>query len=370
MNDNKFDMNSSDGIYDNRVMTEKTKRPLFAYFIPWKGDSIGRIIQKVLLIVTLAWLIVVGIKINDELNKPKPDPIPIQYAYDVKGFETDEAVIPSVTPATKPTVLPEYKEWYDRNNDMVGWIKIDGTAIDYPVMQVKGFNGKVNYKEVYDKNMVYLEHDFDGYYSFAGCITADYRAVFSENGRPANATIYGHNLLNGTYFHDVRYYHIRDYGREFYDEHPVIEFDTIYEKGTYKIFAIMEQNTMASEGKVFYYTTVYDFNNQKEFIDFYSGVLDRSMIYNPDIDLMYGDEIIALSTCYFPFGKTKDIRMVVFARRTRDGESPEVDVSHTIVNGDPLYYDYWYDVMGGKWGGRKWDPDLLKGYTVLNKKKD
>ncbi len=368
MNDNN--LSGSDRIYDNTVMTGRIKKPFYAYFIPYRYDSIGRNIQKVVLIIAVIWLAVVCVKINDEYNEPELPKVLLQYSVDVEEFSVDKAVIPTDKSEKKPEVLPEYKEWYDRNNDMVGWIKIDGTAIDYPVMQVKGFNGKVNYKEVYDKNMVYLEHDFDGYYSFAGCITADYRAVFSENGRPPNATIYGHNLLNGTYFHDIRYYHIRDYGREFYDEHPVIQLDTIYEKGTYKIFAVMEQNTMASEGKVFYYTTVYDFKNQKEFVDFYAGVLDRSMIYNPDIDLVYGDEIVALSTCYFPFGKTKDIRMVVFARRTREGEDPDVDVSHTIVNPDPLYYDYWYSVMGGKWGGRKWESDLLKGYAILNKKKD
>ncbi len=47
----------------------------------------------------------------------------------------------------------------------------------------------------------------------------------------------------------------------------------------------------------------------------------------------------------------------------REGEDPTVDVSKTIINYDPLYYDYWYSVNGGSWGGRNWDPALLKkGY--------
>lgn len=147
-----------------------------------------------------------------------------------------------------------------------------------------------------------------------------------------------------------------------YDEHPVIQFDTIYEKGLYKIFAMMQVNVEKADGEVFYYTAAYTFKNKKEFIDYYAKVLDRSFIYTPQVDLKYGDEVIALSTCDFPFGKSKNIRYVLFARRVREGEDPTVDVSKTIINYDPLYYDYWYSVYGGSWGGRNWDPALLKGY--------
>lgn len=96
-----------------------------------------------------------------------------------------------------------------------------------------------------------------------------------------------------------------------YDEHPVIQFDTIYEKGLYKIFAMMQVNVEKADGEVFYYTAAYTFKNKKEFIDYYAKVLDRSFIYTPQVDLKYGDEVIALSTCDFPFGKSKNIRYVL-----------------------------------------------------------
>lgn len=340
----------------------KAKTPLWTCFIPVRGDRVFTALRKILFPIIIVWLAVVLYMIKGEYEKPKPDPVLIKNVSLLDDFSVEEAPVIPVTGKKPATILPEYKELYEQNNDMIGWIKIDGTAIDYPVMQVKGFDGTINYKHIYNQNMVYLEHDFYGNYSFAGCVTADYRAVFDKNKRPANALIYGHNLLNGTYFHNLRYYDIPVHGREFYDEHPTIQLDTIYEKGTYKIFAVMEQNTLASEGEVFYYDIVYKFDNQKQFNSYYAKVLDRSFIYNPEVDLVYGDEVIALSTCTFPYGKSINLRLVIYARRVREGEDPTVDVSKTIVNEDPLMYDYYYRVHGGEWGGRKWDPALLRGF--------
>ena len=77
-----------------------------------------------------------------------------------------------------------------------------------------------------------------------------------------------------------------------------------------------------------------------------------------DVDLEYGDELLTLSTCYYPLGKENaDTRFVVFARRVREGESEEVDTSVAKQNPDPLYFDYWYQTHGTKWGGRNWDAD-------------
>lgn len=51
-----------------------------------------------------------------------------------------------------------------------------------------------------------------------------------------------------------------------YDEHPVIQFDTIYEKGLYKIFAMMQVNVEKADGEVFYYTAAYTFKNKKNLL--------------------------------------------------------------------------------------------------------
>ena len=72
----------------------------------------------------------------------------------------------------KPSILPEYREMYEKNHDMAGWLKIEGTNVDYPVMHVKGSTRKSRLitEEVYDKNMYYLTHDFDKEYSFRGVL--------------------------------------------------------------------------------------------------------------------------------------------------------------------------------------------------------
>lgn len=309
------------------------------------------------------WLVAVGIMLIMKLTEPPIPPNMIDYTAEL---EVDIPADPVITEKKKPTILPEYQEWYDRNNDMVGWLKIDGTNVDYPVLQSKGFDPTkpVDYIEVYEKNMYWLKHDFDGEYSYSGCITAEYCAHIGSDYRSPNILLYGHNMSNGTFFRDVNKFDVLYYGRDMYDEHPVIQFDTLYEKGLYKIFAMMQVNVDKVDGEVFYYTAPYTFNNKQEFIDYYAKVLDRSFIYTPQVDLKYGDEVIALSTCDFPFGKSKNIRYVLYARRVRDGEDPTVDISKTIINYDPLYYDYWYSVNGGSWGGRNWDPALLKGYKA------
>ena len=330
--------------------TKTAKQPVISGKVLW-----------VALGACVVWLAVVGVMLIMKLTQPPLPPNMLDYTC---TLNVDIPAEPVAQEKKKPSILPEYREMYEKNHDMAGWLKIEGTNVDYPVMHVKGFDPEkpIDYGEVYDKNMYYLTHDFDKEYSYSGSVTADYCAHIGSDYRSPNILLYGHNMSNGTFFRDVNKFDVLYYGREMYDEHPVIQFDTIYEKGLYKIFAMMQVNVEKADGEVFYYTAAYTFKNKKEFIDYYAKVLDRSFIYTPQVDLKYGDEVIALSTCDFPFGKSKNIRYVLFARRVREGEDPTVDVSKTIINYDPLYYDYWYSVNGGSWGGRNWDPALLKGY--------
>jgi sortase B len=75
--------------------------------------------------------------------------------------------------------------------------------------------------------------------------------------------------------------------------------------------------------------------------------MDRSLFFT-DVDLEYGDELLTLSTCYYPLTKdAADTRFVVFARRLREGESAEVDTSKAVENSNPLYFDTYYKMNGG-----------------------
>jgi sortase B len=162
-------------------------------------------------------------------------------------------------------------------------------------------------------------------------------------------------------------YFAADYNRDLntYIKNPTADFTTIYSpeddtRNTYKIFAGMFVNSNVQHGEVFDYWKRRFFESKAEFYDFVGNVMDRSVFYT-DVDLEYGDEILTMSTCYYPFGHDTD-RFVVLARRVREGEDTAVDTSKAYINPDPLYFKYYYQVNGGSWKGRNWDLSKVKGF--------
>ncbi|MCL1866126.1 MAG: class B sortase [Oscillospiraceae bacterium] len=249
-------------------------------------------------------------------------------------------------------VLPQWEELYGKNADFKGWLKIGETVVDYPLLQVDGD----------DTDFYYLHRGFDKTYLYDGSLFIDAHTPIKDSRRPDNTVIYGHNLKNGRMFGSLTKYYTPVHGMGEYTRYPTMEFSTVYddERNTYKIFAGMYVNTLAEHGEVFYYFTKRIFRSQNDFLDFVENVLDRSVFYT-DVDLQYGDEILTLSTCYYPLGNETD-RFVLFARRVREGESEEVDTSVAYANPNPKYFDYYYKVKGGKWNGRTWDTSKVKNY--------
>lgn len=248
-----------------------------------------------------------------------------------------------------------YEEYNSINENMIGWVNIyipGETDISEPVVQ-------------YDDNKYFLTHDFLYQVVKEGAIYADFKCKFTTRTRPANTILYGHNMASGKSFAKLTRYctwYKTGQGISQYLAAPTITFDTLWEKGTYKVFAAMFVNTEEKNGEVFKYYKQRTIANKGEFYDYIGQIMDRSQFYT-DVDLEYGDELLTLSTCYYPLGKENaDTRFVVFARRVRDGESPEVDTSKAYVNPSPLYFDYYYKVNGGSWAGRNWDTSKVKGF--------
>ena len=131
---------------------------------------------------------------------------------------------------------------------------------------------------------------------------------------------------------------------------------------TYKIFAGVLANTQEQYGEVFKYINKTSFKNQDDFNKFIINVMDRSWFYT-DVDLQYGDQLLTLSTCYWPLGEEVDTRWVIFARKVRPGESEYVDTSLATRNYGAKLFDYYYSMIGGQWYGSKWDTSKLKGYN-------
>ena len=177
-------------------------------------------------------------------------------------------------------MLIEYSEIYAKNNDLVGWIRIDGTKLDYPVMQTP------------DNPNYYLDHDFDGNESDWGAIYAREECDIFEPSD--NITLYGHNMRDGSMFAVLG-----DYAsKETWENNPLIFFDTLYEYHVYKIFAVFK--TEASINAGFKYHNVIDTENKAEFDEFIATCKELSLdFYDTGITPVYGDKIICLSTCEY-----------------------------------------------------------------------
>ena len=188
-------------------------------------------------------------------------------------------------------MLLGYKEIYEMNNDTVGWIKLPGTELDYPVMQTP------------DRENFYLDKDFYGNKSTRGCIYA--REVCDLNEPSANVTRYGHNMADGSMFAALNAY----VSKTAWDNNSLIFFDTLTEYHTYKIFAVFKTSANLNQG--FSYHQFVDADNEEEFNEFVKTCKDLSF-YDTGITPVYGDKMICLSTCEYTLDNG---RLVVAAVR-------------------------------------------------------
>lgn len=196
---------------------------------------------------------------------------------------TTETTKPGFEVATDPTVeggiLLDYAELHEMNPDMAGWIKIEGTKIDYPVMHTS-----------VDNKDYYLKRNFDKQASDRGCIYAREECDLDEPSD--NITIYGHNMADGSMFHGLMAYT----EKEAWDYNSLIFFDTLKERHVYKIFAVFK--TSASLGKGFSYHQFVDAEDEADFNEFVSTCKNLAF-YDTGITPKYGDKIICLSTCEY-----------------------------------------------------------------------
>lgn len=203
------------------------------------------------------------------------------------------ALVPVTDPKTGETIeiLPEFVPLYEINSDIVGWITIDGTKVNYPVMQTP------------NSTDYYLKRDFEMNYSAHGCIYA--REVCDVFAPSDNITIYGHRMKDGTMFSDLAKYT----KKSFWEEQPYITFNTLKEHHTYQIAFVF---TIASNMDTpFQYHQFVDAADQTHFDAFVENCRAYA-IYDTGVDVDYGDKLITLSTCEY---SQVNGRLVVVAKR-------------------------------------------------------
>ena len=196
--------------------------------------------------------------------------------------------------AKELVILEKYKKLFSQNKSLIGWIKIDDTNIDYPVMQT------VN-------NEYYLDHNYNQQYDKNGSIFLDKDCDITNPG--TNMIIYGHHMKSGKMFGNLQLYS----NKEYYEEHPVIQFDTIYEEGKYQIMFVFRSRIYNENEIVFKYYQFFDVATPEEF-DSHMNEMANLALYDTGVTATYGDKLITLSTCD---NSEQDGRFVVVAKKIK-----------------------------------------------------
>lgn len=187
----------------------------------------------------------------------------------------------------------QVRELQEQNADIVGWLEIEDTDINYPVLQGTD-------------NSYYMTHNYKKEKSKNGSIflNADYDWNIPSN----NLLIYGHNLGNGMMFQELLKYE----KESFYQEHPVIRFTTAEEDAEYEIISAFKSRVYhKSEKNVFRYYFFLNSESEEEYNQFVKNAKNVSL-YSIDATASYGDQLITLSTCSY---YVEDGRFAVVGRR-------------------------------------------------------
>ena len=214
----------------------------------------------------------------------------------IETVEKTDTEKDTMTYSQDKSFLSDYQDLYLQNNDMVGWIKIEDTKINYPVMQSK------------DNPNFYLRHGFDKSYTVYGC---PYVQENCDVDAPSdNLVIYGHHMNDKSMFAGLMKYA----DKSFWEKHKTIQFDTLTEKGKYEVVAAFKTEVYTNSPNSFRY---YDFVNADTADDFnaYIAKCKELAIYDTGVNAEYGDKLITLSTCEY---SRNNGRMVVVAKKVAE----------------------------------------------------
>ena len=180
-----------------------------------------------------------------------------------------------------------------QNPDMVGWIKINGTNINYPVMQTK------------ENPDYYLNHDFYKNESVYGC---PYVQANCDVKTPSdNVIIYAHHMNDGSMFANLELFRNKD----FWSSHKTISFDTLDTKANYDIlavFAIPVDQDDKNSFKFYEFINSYDPDHFSTFV----AKCKALSFYETGVSAKYGDKLLTLATCEYT---NENGRLVVVAKR-------------------------------------------------------
>ena len=210
----------------------------------------------------------------------------------------EKALTPEEIRAARLARLEAYQKVKELNEDMVGWVKVEGTKIDYPVLQ-----------SLYSPNF-YLTHDFDKKKSVYG---APYVAEECDLTQDCpNILVYGHHMKNGSMFAALDGY----LDKSFYEEHPIVQFDTMDSYGDYQVMAVFSMSAVDQNNPLYSWISA---GNEEAFNNYVSYVKAQS-VYDTGVDAQWGAHLLSLITCEYTHQAG---RLIVVAKKLEEMETDE-----------------------------------------------
>lgn len=205
----------------------------------------------------------------------------------------DTTTPPAEVPKEKTERMIKVEELQKENQDIIGWLQIIDTNIDYPVLQATD-------------NSFYLTHDYKKEYSAYGSLFLD--KDYDFNLPSSNLLIYGHRNKQGLMFEDLMKYQNED----FYKQHPTIRFTTDKEDVSYEIISVFKSRVYyKSEKNVFRYYYFVNASSEEEYNSFVEQA-KQVALYDTGKSANYGEQLLTLSTCEY---SQQDGRFVVVAKK-------------------------------------------------------
>ena len=210
-------------------------------------------------------------------------------------------------PIEQIVMLPEYEALYRKNSDIIGWLKIEDTLIDYPVMQTPEDENHYLYRgfDKTDNQNGSLIMDTDSVVG-AGILENQYSGGIAPS---TNLIIHGHTMKSGQMFGNLMLYEKEEYGKE----HNIIKSDSLYEHREYELISVFYSQVFYKSDQVFKFYKFFEADTQEEFDDWYTNIKEMSC-YDTGVTATFGDEFITLSCCSY---HVEDGRFVVVGKRIK-----------------------------------------------------
>lgn len=248
-----------------------------------KPIKIGKTIRRILVIIFIISIVCIAIYCY-HLYKEKKENQDILKNVSINTAEVTKE---------KTERMLQVEELKKENEEIIGWLEIEGTEVNYPVCQGQD-------------NEYYMKHNFKKETSNDGSIFLD--KDYEWNPPSSNLLLYGHNNKNGTMFQELMKYK----EEKFYKEHPTIRFTTTTEDSTFEILSVFKSRVYyKNEQNVFRYYYFINAETEEEYNNFVNES-KKASIYDTGKTATFGEQLLTLSTCEY---SQENGRFVVIAKK-------------------------------------------------------